>query len=329
MRRVVVITTGGTIASTSTSSGAKAASVGGADLLAGLSLPADLHVEVVDVVQVNSYDLTFADMDAVHAAVREALAQPDTCGVVVTHGTDTLEETAMLIDLFHAEDRPVVFTGAQRSHDDADNDGPRNLTDAITVAASPEARGRGVLVCFAGVIHAARGTRKVHTNDLAAFLDVDHGPVGRVLRGKNGVLEGDAVRPRASIGLSEPAALAGVRVAIVASYPDADATAIDAYLAAGVDGIVVEATGYGNANAAIIEGVGRCTEAAVPVVVSTRVAGGPVEAVYAGGAALIAAGAVSAGLLRPSQARIQLAALIGAGREAAQIRAAFGAAGTR
>jgi len=323
MGTVVVVTTGGTIASTSTSTGAKAASVAGAELVAGLPLPAGLEVRVVDVVQVNSYDLTFADMDAIGAAVRDALADPDVRGVVVTHGTDTLEETAMLLDLFHDDPRPVVLTGAQRSHDDPDNDGPRNLADAVTVAASTDARGRGVLVCFAGLVHAARGTRKVHTGDLDAFRDVDHGPIGRVTA--DGVVDLDAPRPPVDTRLRVPAALAAVRVAIVPVYPGVDATAIDAHLAQGIDGVVLAATGYGNANRAIIDGVRRCGDAGIPVVLSTRVAGGAVRPVYAGGALLVEAGAVLAGSLRPSQARIQLAVLIAAGRDREQIAAAFAA----
>lgn len=322
MRTVVVVTTGGTIASTSTSSGAKAASVAGADLVAGLPLPADVELRVVDVVQVNSYDLTFADMDAIGAAARAALTDTEVCGVVVTHGTDTLEETAMLLDLFHDDPRPVVLTGAQRSHDDPDNDGPRNLADAITVAAATTARGRGVLICFAGTVHAARGVRKVHTSDLDAFADPDHGPLGHAL--PDGGVELARSRPRVETGLRGPAALAGVRVAIVPVHPGVDGTAIDAHLAAGVDGIVLAATGYGNANAAIIGGVGRAVASGVPVVLSTRVAGGEVRPVYAGGVALVDAGAVPSGYLRPSQARIQLAALIAAGRGAEEIAAAFG-----
>jgi L-asparaginase len=272
--------------------------------------------------QVNSFAMTTADMGAVLAAVVEALGDPDVSGVVVTHGTDTMEETAFLVDLFHDDPRPVVFTGAQRSADSPGGDGPLNLRDAILTAVDPGVRGSGVLITFDGLILPARGTRKVETFASAAFAAPHTGPVGRVAEGTVSVLSG-VLRPaplaRARLDLRP------VRVDTVALYPGADATAIHAHVAAGATGIVLEATGLGNANPGVVAAVAALTGGGIAVVLSTRVHSGPVLGLYGngGGHDLLAAGAVSAGFLRPSQARILLLALLGTRASPDEIRSAF------
>jgi L-asparaginase len=323
MRKVVVITTGGTIASTTNDRGVKVAAVPGRDLMSGIPLPVGVDVSVLPVLSINSYVMTLADMDSVHDAVREALADNDTCGLVVTHGTDTMEETAMLVDIFHDDPRPVVFTGAQRSADDPNSDGPDNLADAIAVAASSNARGCGVLVSFGGVLHGARGTRKIHNSALSAFFDVDNGPFGIVIDGC--VRVHSKISPPSS-GPSQPVAIGDVRVDTIAIYPGVDRVAFDANVLAGARGIVLQATGYGNANPEIVAAVAEHVRNGIAVVLSSRVAGGPIRGVYGGGgggADLVDAGAIPAGHLRPSQARILLAALIATGADAAAIRNAM------
>ncbi|MCX5535235.1 asparaginase [Streptomyces sp. NBC_00006] len=324
MRTVVVITTGGTIASRSDSSGAKVASVSGPTLTSGLPLPGSASVRVVDLMKRNSYDIRFSEMDRINRAVRQALSASDTCGVVVTHGTDTLEETAMLVDLLHDDPRPVVFTGAQLSHDAPASDGPRNLADAIAVAASPRSGGLGVLVCFDGVLHGARGTRKVHTSAPAAFADADHGPVGTVV--DHADVQIHTTLRRIGPVAAGDVAITRTRIDIVAVYPGADESAFEAHVAQGAHGIVLEATGYGNANEKIVAAVERWTRAGGHVVLSSRVPAGHVRPVYGGGGGgvdLVAAGAVPAGRLRPGQARILLATLIAAGRTRGEIATAF------
>lgn len=326
MRTVVVITTGGTIASSSDEGGAKVAGTSGSALIATLPRAPGVTVRVVDLMNLNSYDLGFAEMDLINQAVHDALDDVSTVGVVVTHGTDTLEESAMLVDLFHRDPRPVVFTGAQLSFDDPDTDGPRNLGDAIAVAASPTACGLGVLVCFSGVLHAARGARKVHNTVRSAFFDADHGPLGTVL--DDGCVRVHTQLERAATGLQSPVSIAGIRVDTVALYPGVDAAALEGNLARGSRGIVLEATGTGNGNTEIVESVRACMQDGVPVVLSSRVAAGVIRPVYGGGGGgvdLVAAGAIPASLLRPSQARILLAALLGADRSRDQIMSAFAA----
>src|SRR5688500_5845416 len=122
-------------------------------------------------------------LDRVHIlaqAVAAQLRDPDVAGVVVTHGTDTTEETAYFLELFHDDPRPVVLTGAQRAADAPDSDGPRNLGDAVTAAASSTARGLGVLIGFGGQLFPARHTRKAHTVAADTFTNPHGGPLGWV-----------------------------------------------------------------------------------------------------------------------------------------------------
>ena len=124
----------------------------------------------------------FAALSAIGlgGTLRKVLSDETVSGIVVTHGTATLEETAYLMDLTVATDKPIVITGAQRNFDEHDADGPRNLLYAVMVASSPDARGRGVLVALGGEIHAARDVTKVHTETLTCFAGRDGGPVGVV-----------------------------------------------------------------------------------------------------------------------------------------------------
>jgi L-asparaginase len=239
-------------------------------------------------------------------------------GVVVTHGTDTMEETAYLAELVHSDPRPVVFTGAQRAADVPDTDGPRNLADAVAVAADPTARDLGVLITFDGAVFAARGTRKAHTAAPAAFSAPDTGPLGGVRDGVVSVGARPVRLPPLDLAALD---LDGIRVDAVTYYPGADATVLDAVHAAGARGVVLAGTGAGNANRQVCAAVERLTAAGVVVALSTRVAAGPVAAIYGngGGRDLLAAGAVPTGVLRPSQARILLAALLAQYRDPVRV----------
>jgi L-asparaginase len=319
---VTVLATGGTIASRSDGSGGATARDAGADLVARLELAADVKVRVRDVFRVGGFRMTLDRVHALAQTVANELLDPDVDGVVVTHGTDTTEETAYFLDLFHADVRPVVVTGAQRPADAPDSDGPRNLTDAVTAAAAPATRGLGVLIGFGGQLFPARGTRKTHTLAADTFTNPVGGPLGWVHGRDVGVVTQPRRGPALLLGAFDPV---GVRVDVVPCYPDADAVAMRACVDAGARGIVLEATGAGNANPAICSAVAELTAMGVVVVTSTRVAAGPVTAIYGdgGGVDLLRAGSLPSGLLRPSQARMLLAALLGMHRDPDVVRRAF------
>lgn len=294
MPRLVVVTTGGTIATSADGEGVLRPVHGGAELVSGLD------AQVMDLFSLDSSQLTPADWLRIGTAVAQAAQDAD--GVVVTHGTDSMEETALWLDLTYGGDTPVVVTGAARSADAPDADGPGNLRDALTVAASPSARGWGSVICFAGAVLPALGTTKVG----GAGMFGGRPPVGTV---SDGVFRATGNPRRAYLG-----AVTDVpRVDVVATYPGADGTAIDAYADVGAAGLVIEAMGAGNVGTPVVEAVRRACARGVAVTVTTRVPGGRTAAAYGPGHDLVGAGAVLVPQLRSSQARVLLMAALGLG----------------
>ncbi|WP_448618898.1 asparaginase [Geodermatophilus sp. URMC 65] len=305
MARVHLLATGGTIASRRTDDGLSATTPA-AELLAAAGPLPGLEVTVSDLTTVPSFALTGADVRGLLRAVRERLAD-GVDGVVVTHGTDTMEESAFLADLVHDDPRPVVFTGAQRPFDAPAPDGPANLADGLRVAADPAARDLGALLAFDGLVFAARGVRKVETLRGAAFGAPGRGPVLRVAGGAVVPL-GRPPRPPA-LPLDLAADLP--RVDVVACAQGSDDALLRAAVAAGAAGVVLEAFGAGNVPPPVAAAAAELVAGGVPVLVCSRVPSGPVAPLYAGGGASLARdGALFGGDLSPWQGRLLLAAAL-------------------
>ncbi len=277
-RKIVVLGTGGTIAGTSSVAGASvgytAAQIGVRQLLAavpGLAQAAGAVLEAEQVAQIDSKDMD-ADVWARLAQRCAAhLADPAVAGIVVTHGTDTLEETAWLLHELLDAAKPVVLTCAMRPATALVPDGPQNLLDAVTLAADPSAR--GVLVVAAGVVHGAREVGKVHPLRLDAFASGDGGPLGWVEAGQVRWAHGRAPLaqpPSHAALLPALGATAWPRVEIVTSHAGADGALVDWLVEKGARGIVATATGNGTLHKALEAALARAVAAGVAVRVALR-----------------------------------------------------------
>lgn len=301
MTRVRLVATGGTISSRRSDTGQQATAPG-TELLQRAVVPDGCSVDVVDAATVGSFAWRWPDLLRLLGHLEHAVGE-DVDGVVVTHGTDTMEEVAFFADLALDDPRPVVFTGAQRPLDHPAADGPANLAEALTVAGDPAARERGVLLHFDGHTYRARGVTKIDTLSTRGFDAPDRGAALRVVGGR--VLSlAPAVRspsmPIARTAEELP------RVDVIPLYVGADAALLRAAVDAGARGLVLAAFGAGNANPAILDAVREC---GLPVLVCSRVPAGPVTPIYTGGggADLATAGAVFGDDLSPWQGRILLA----------------------
>lgn len=300
---LAVLATGGTIASRRDADGAARPSLSGGELLA-LVPPMRVELRPREVLAKDSASLTLGDMQAISDAVGAELADPAINGVVVLHGTDAMEETALLVQLQHQPAKPVVFTGAQFAADHPQSDGPRNLADALDAAM--RAGRAGVALVFGGRALPAWGLYKEASDSPEAF--------------------GRAAEEGPSLDRALPAPVAGLRVDIVATHPGSDGLHLDASLAAGARGVVISAMGSGNATPELVAAIARARARGVPVVVSSRVPRGLLAPIYGGGGGghdMRRAGAIHARLLRPGQARILLAVLLANGCPEPEIARAF------
>ncbi len=322
MNRVAVIFTGGTISMQADPvAGGNVPTLNGAAILArtpGLSGIADLVT--IDRGLTPASHFTFADLFALTDAVARALADPGIDGAVVVQGTDTIEETSFFLDLLLDGPKPVVVTGAMRAASDPGYDGPVNLRDAVRCAASPALRGQGVVVVLAGAIDAADEVIKTHASSLKTFRSLNFGPLGRVERD-------EVIVGRRRVGRRHVAtARAAERIPLIKAHVAMDGSRLDAAVAAGADGLVVEATGAGNTSAPLLDAATRAMAAGVQVVLTTRSPAGRASTAYAfpgGGATWATAGAILAGYLGGPKARIALALGLGAGLDRDGLAALF------
>ncbi|HEX7686689.1 MAG TPA: asparaginase [Burkholderiaceae bacterium] len=321
--RCVVIATGGTVAMRpDPRSGAPVPALSGEELVASVPQLLGLaRLDVRSVFNVPSVEMGPARWLALRQALLAALDDDEVCGIVVTHGTDLLEETAWFLALTLPAECPVVLTGAMRHAAESQFDGPRNLLDAVRVAISPSARGMGVLVVMDGEVYCAREAEKSHTTETSAFRRGPGIELGAI--GAEGPAFWRKPRPHPRI---EPAGGDMPRVDIVPMFGGADGLPIRWAVQSGARGVVVQAVGAGNVSAAMYTELLNALEAGVMVVVATRVRGGRSQPVYGflgGGTLLAQAGAIFSGGLSPQKARILLMLALQPRWSTAQVRELF------
>jgi len=323
---VVVLSTGGTIASTQNEEeGGFTSSLAGEQLVAAVpGLDQVARIEVQNVVNVGSTNMTPALWLEVSRRANAALLRPEVAGVLVTHGTDTMEETAYFLDLTVTSSKPVIMVGAMRAASEWDADGPRNILNAARVAVSPEARGKGSFVVLNGEIHAAREVTKTHSLAVETFGTPEFGALGIV--DSDGVRFYRAPLRRQTIEMTPDVVLPTVD--IIPNYAGSDGRLIRGLLKEGpVHGLVIEAAGAGNIATALFEAVIEAREQGIAVVITSRTHSGRVLPLYAGGGGgttLHEMGCVFADNLSAQKARVLLIAALTQTSDPEELRKIFG-----
>jgi L-asparaginase len=316
---IVLLFTGGTISMRhDPTAGGAVPTLRGKDILAlapGIDKLAELEID--DWGAYPGPHMTIERMWSLRGRIAEQLARAEVDGVVVTHGTDSLEESAYLTARSVGTSKPVVFTGAMRTSSDLGWDGPGNLGAAVRVAACPDARDRGVMVVMADRVFTALDVTKAHTHMLDAFDSPGLGPLG--------VIDDDRVIFRRALptttAILAPQSLA-TPVDIVYAYAGAESRLLDASRKDG-RAVVVAAMGRGNVPPAMVDGIDRWIDEGKPVVITSRAPHGRVGWTYGypgGGRRLSERGAIFAGPRRPQQARIDVMLALGAGLRVTALR---------
>ncbi|MFN4989979.1 MAG: asparaginase [Ignavibacteria bacterium] len=252
--------------------------------------------------------------------IKSYVQRDDIHGIIVTHGTDTLEETAYFLDCTVNTEKPIIVIGAMRNSSEPDWDGPRNLRDALILAGSPDARGYGVLLCLSDSINAASEATKTDTNQLNTFASFDFGPIGRIVNGTV-MMYRKPVR-RESFHVTQ----IPKHVPLLKCYAGMDAMLITCALEHGAKGLVIEAFGVGNVPPSVFYALKEAVQSGIPIVLTSRCPVGRIEHIYAyegAGKHLYDAGIIFADYLNGQKARIKLIAALGAGYDIDRIRAAF------
>lgn len=322
---VRLIATGGTIASRlDPDTGAVVPAVAPEDLLAAVPELADLGpIEVTELDRVNGWNVTPEVMERAARAARSALVDDGVDGVVVTHGTDTVEETLYLVDLLAGDvtDRgAITFACAMRSSGELGADGPRNLRDAVRLATDPAARGRGALLVVNDEVHCARWATKTHATHVSTFRSWPGGPVGTLDQGVPRFVLDSPARPPHGASLDD-------RVALVKAYTGMD----DGVLRWLVDdrqvhGIVIEGTGAGNVPGVLVPAIDHAIDRGVAVVVASRCPQGRPQPIYGGpggGVTLAEHGVVRSNGLNGPKARLGLMVALGIDRDLDHVREWF------
>ena len=279
--KIVIVATGGTIAGSAestTAAGYKSGAVAVDTLIAAVpQMKKFADVSGVQVASVGSQDMNDEIWIKLATEVNAILAKPDVTGVAITHGTDTMEETAYFLNLVVKSDKPVVLTGSMRPSTSLSADGPLNIYNAVGVASDPRAKGRGVLVVANDDIHGARAITKRHTTDVETFVSPEAGLIGVCLFDDREFSRSPARAHTAATPFNVKPGQTLPRVDIIYAYAGMSPDLIDAAVANGAKGLVVAGVGDGNMTTPALEAVKRAVAKNVVVVRSTRVGDGIVR----------------------------------------------------
>jgi L-asparaginase len=316
---VVFFFTGGTISMRyDPARGGAVPALGGEEILAHDPQLSQLaHIEPINFARLPGPHITPQFMWQLSEAIHATLARPEVAGVVVTHGTDTLEETAFFLDLRHTSPKPVVVTGAMRNASELSYDGPANVRAAVRLALSSEARGQGVFVLLNDTIHAAAYATKVDTQAIETFQSPVFGPLGVVDQDRIFLARTLRFRQTINTNTFEP------RVDLIQTFTGCDGRFLDCSRESGARGLVLEGTGRGNVPPTVLPAVQRFLDAGLPVLIASRCAQGRVLDTYAyegSGRDLRNRGVIFAGNLPGIKARILLMLALGVTQDPAQLR---------
>ena len=307
MKKILVLHTGGTISMQADQNGAVESSP--INPMTQVTSPLEnIEVVSVDFLNLPSPHIQIDHMMMIYKKIREEASHFD--GFVITHGTDTLEETAYFLDTMSTPQKPIVMTGAMRSSNELGSDGIYNYRTALRVAADEKSADKGVLVVMNDEIHAAKYVTKTHTTNVSTFQTPTHGPLGLVT--KREILFFKAADKRVRFDLQ---AINGV-VPIIKSYADMDTILLDALVEAPISGLVIEALGAGNLPPASIAAIKKLINKQLPIVLVSRCFNGIAEPVYAydgGGIQLEELGVLFVKELNSQKARIKLLIAVNVG----------------
>lgn len=306
-RKILVLHTGGTISMTADDTGAVNPSESNPMTQVGVDV-AHLELTVLDFLNLPSPHITPRHMLQLYHKIKDTAGQYD--GVVITHGTDTLEETAYFLDTMSIPDIPIVLTGAMRSSNELGSDGVYNYLSALRVASHDKAADKGVLVVMNDEIHAAKYVTKTHTTNVATFNTPTHGPLGIIM--KHDILFFKTAEPRVRFDLTS---ISGT-VPIIKAYAGMEDGILSLLNPQTIDGLVIEAMGAGNLPPQAAQEINRLISAGVPVVLVSRCFNGIAEPVYAyegGGVKLREAGVMFVKELNAPKARLKLLIALNAG----------------